>query len=127
MTPDSVCGMVLHKQNCELTGDEFEWSVEIDEGERRYIESEETYETVKIIHTSDFHYDPVYEPFGNAYCDVPTCCRKGQNDTNTSGKIAGYWGDYNDCDSPWHAIEDAIDRIATTEEVRIDEKKRDLE
>lgn len=28
---------------------------------------------------TDFHIDPLYEAFGHADCNEPTCCRKGQS------------------------------------------------
>lgn len=79
---------------------------------------------------TDIHYDPKYEPYGNSNCKEPMCCRKGQNNTNntttatttttmSSSEIAGYWGDYNKCDSPWHAIIDALHHIKATHQVLI--------
>ncbi|XP_046742725.1 sphingomyelin phosphodiesterase-like [Diprion similis] len=112
----SVCGIVLQSSSCPLTDEEFEWTVEVDDSEPVHISSEETEETFRIVQISDPHYDPVYEAYGNAYCDEPTCCRVGQNDTNTSGAVAGYWGDYNDCDSPWYAITDTLDQIKRQEQ-----------
>lgn len=32
--------------------------------------------TVAVM--TDFHIDPLYEAYGAADCDEPTCCRKGQ-------------------------------------------------
>lgn len=68
---------------------------------------------MKILQLTDIHYDPNYEVNGNAACAEPTCCRKGQNKTGVT-KLAGYWGDYGDCDTPWHAVEDALQHITDT-------------
>lgn len=34
---------------------------------------------LKIAFITDTHIDPLYEPFGVAECDAPTCCRIGQS------------------------------------------------
>lgn len=33
---------------------------------------------LKVVVITDAHIDPLYEAFGVADCDAPTCCRKGQ-------------------------------------------------
>lgn len=103
--------MVLQTRSCATAGPKYEWTVTIDSSLPKKFETESTHETIKILQITDIHYDPLYEPNGNSHCDEPTCCRKGQNITNTSGKTAGYWGDYNDCDSPWHAVVDTLDHM----------------
>lgn len=117
LTETTICGVVLESKFCPLNDDEYEWTVNVDKGPRKLIRAEETDETMNIVQITDIHYDPKYEPFGNAYCNEPTCCREGQNDTNISGKLAGYWGDYNHCDTPWHAVVDVLDHIRATHQV----------
>jgi len=107
----------LESQSCPLNDDEFNWTVNIDNGPPKFIEPEENNETINIVQITDIHYDPKYEPYGNSYCDEPTCCREGQNGTNISGKVAGYWGDYNYCDSPWHTVVDVLDHIRDEHQV----------
>ncbi|XP_012062504.1 PREDICTED: sphingomyelin phosphodiesterase 1-like [Atta cephalotes] len=111
LTADTICGVLLESPFCPLDNNEFNWIVNIDDGPSKWIKPEESNETINILQITDIHYDPKYEPYGNAYCNEPTCCRKGQNDTNTSDKVAGYWGDYHYCDSPWHAIIDVLDHV----------------
>ncbi|EGI64819.1 Sphingomyelin phosphodiesterase [Acromyrmex echinatior] len=111
LTADTICGVLLESPFCPLNNNEFNWTVNIDDGPPKYIKPEESNETINILQITDIHYDPNYEPYGNAYCNEPTCCRKGQNDTNTSGKVAGYWGDYHYCDSPWHSVLDVLDHV----------------
>jgi sphingomyelin phosphodiesterase len=110
LTAATICGVVLESNACPLNNDEFNWTVNIDDGPPILIDPEESNETLNIVQITDIHYDPNYEPYGNSQCGEPTCCRKGQNDTNTSGKVAGYWGDYN-CDSPWHTVVDVLNHI----------------
>ncbi|XP_018375510.1 PREDICTED: sphingomyelin phosphodiesterase 1-like [Trachymyrmex cornetzi] len=111
LTADTICGVLLESPFCPLDNNEFNWTVNIDDGLPKWIKPEESNETINILQITDIHYDPNYEPYGNAYCNEPTCCRKGQNDTNTSDKVAGYWGDYNYCDSPWHTVVDVLDHV----------------
>ncbi|XP_011690160.1 PREDICTED: sphingomyelin phosphodiesterase-like [Wasmannia auropunctata] len=111
LTSSTICGFLLNSPSCPLNDDEFNWTVNIDDGPPKFIEPKESNETISIVQITDIHYDPNYEPYGNSFCDEPTCCRKGQNDSNTSGKVAGYWGDYNFCDSPWHTVVDVLDHI----------------
>lgn len=117
LTASTICGVVLESNPCPLDDDEFNWTVSIDNGPPILTDPEESNETLNIVQITDIHYDPNYEPYGNSYCAEPTCCRKGQNNTNTSGKVAGYWGDYNYCDSPWHTVVDVLDHIRAQHQV----------
>lgn len=125
--PQSVCGLLLKSStSCPIIDDEFEWTIEIEDYDKeKYLSSSLSEdekingEELRIVQLTDFHYDPAYEVNGNAICDEPTCCRVGQNNTKEIDKISGYWGDYNDCDTPWHAIIDAVDFLKNTENVRL--------
>lgn len=114
LTASTICGVILESESCPLIDDEFNWTVNIDSGPPKLVDADGSEEIINIIQITDVHYDSNYEPYGNAYCNEPTCCRKGQNDTNTSNKVAGYWGDYNSCDSPWHAVIDILEQIKAT-------------
>jgi hypothetical protein len=37
---------------------------------------------LKVAIITDAHIDPLYEPYGVADCDEPTCCRVGQKPAN---------------------------------------------
>ncbi|XP_012271398.1 sphingomyelin phosphodiesterase-like [Orussus abietinus] len=111
LTETDICGVILQTKSCTTANSEFEWSVNIASGSAKVIQKERSDRTVKILQITDVHYDPSYEPRGNADCDEPICCRQGQNKTNTSGLTAGYWGDYHYCDTPWHAVTDVLDHI----------------
>ncbi|XP_044014853.1 sphingomyelin phosphodiesterase-like [Aphidius gifuensis] len=109
VSSEDICGLTLQTSNCIPMPERFKWSINIDQGPLKHIKINSTNEQIKIIHLSDLHYDPKYEPFGAAKCGMPTCCRKGQKNVNDSNIIAGYWGDYNRCDTPWHAAVDTLD------------------
>lgn len=64
-----------------------------------------------IVHLSDFHFDPYYTPGSDAHCEEGICCRRDQGFPNDPGNAAGFWGDYRACDSPWHTVEDIVNRV----------------
>lgn len=65
-----------------------------------------------VVHLSDFHFDPYYEPNSTAHCMEWVCCRVDSTPApNSNSQGAGYWGDYNPCDSPFHTIEDIVQRV----------------
>lgn len=68
---------------------------------------------IKIMHLTDIHYDPLYLPGGNADCyEKEICCqRESRLKINGSYVPAGHWGDYHNCDIPWHSIQAAFDDI----------------
>ncbi|XP_045535065.1 sphingomyelin phosphodiesterase 1 isoform X2 [Papilio machaon] len=84
-TPRNFCGLVLQRSDnpnfCSYNDSRFEWQVELPQR----IQSaniptpviDQSPLTVAIL--TDAHIDPLYEAFGVAQCDEPTCCRKGQN------------------------------------------------
>ncbi|XP_017845761.1 sphingomyelin phosphodiesterase-like [Drosophila busckii] len=71
---------------------------------------------IKICHFSDIHYDPFYEPGSLANCVEPLCCQRNKSTVEGTSDAAGYWGDYRDCDLPWHTFESALNHAAATEE-----------
>lgn len=117
LTASTICGVLLESSSCPLNNTEFNWTVNIDNGPPVLRDSEDSNETLNIVQITDIHYDPKYEPYGNSDCHEPACCRNGQNKTNISGKVAGYWGDYNLCDSPWHTVVDVLDHIRAQHQV----------
>ncbi|EGC30266.1 hypothetical protein DICPUDRAFT_158024 [Dictyostelium purpureum] len=52
--------------------------------------------TMKILHLSDIHVDPIYEQGMNADCGEPLCCR-AVNGPGKGSNAAGKWGHYS-CD-----------------------------
>uniref|UniRef100_A0AAG5DFR1 Sphingomyelin phosphodiesterase n=1 Tax=Anopheles atroparvus TaxID=41427 RepID=A0AAG5DFR1_ANOAO len=65
-----------------------------------------------IVHLSDIHYDPEYVVGVNADCKAEACCRVLPDlAPATEANAAGYWGDYRDCDTPWHAVVDVLEHV----------------
>ncbi|XP_017058776.1 sphingomyelin phosphodiesterase [Drosophila ficusphila] len=70
---------------------------------------------IRICQFSDIHHDPLYTPGSRATCAEPMCCQRGKDEVEGTSDAAGYWGDYRDCDLPWHAFESALDHaVANT-------------
>ncbi|KAK9304244.1 hypothetical protein QLX08_004248 [Tetragonisca angustula] len=112
LTAATICGVVLESKSCPLTDPEFDWTIDVNNNSHAVTENE-TQEELKILHITDIHYDPLYEPNGNSDCGEPLCCRKGQSKPDMTS-LAGFWGDYNSCDTPWHAITDALKHMKDT-------------
>lgn len=69
------------------------------------------YRNLTIVHITDVHIDPYYNPGGNAVCKQGACCRLNQGPPENPESAAGQWGDYRDCDSPWEAAVDIVKHI----------------
>ncbi|KAF7991317.1 hypothetical protein HCN44_002879 [Aphidius gifuensis] len=112
---NDICGLVLQNQDCTgtIALQRYEWSINVDKNNKRFVNKKLSKQRYKILQVTDIHYDPLYEANGSADCNEPTCCRKGQYHINDQPILAGYWGDFNNCDSPWHAVTDALDNMAS--------------
>ncbi|XP_059484530.1 sphingomyelin phosphodiesterase-like [Neocloeon triangulifer] len=113
-----VCGMALFP-DCPLDNPMFNWTVDISiAGPKPPVTTPilppEGSPTFKVLHISDLHLDLHYAPGSNAECDEPTCCRADQGAPANESAAAGYWGDYRDCDMPWHSFVNMLEHIRDT-------------
>lgn len=67
----------------------------------------------RVLHLTDFHFDPLYQPGTDANCGAPLCCRAGQPTGEGGG--AGKWGDYRNCDVPYWTLVKVLRHIADNE------------
>ncbi|RWS18260.1 sphingomyelin phosphodiesterase-like protein [Leptotrombidium deliense] len=83
---------------------------------------------MKILHISDIHYDPYYEPGSVVNCAGKICCRRESNslNNNESDGSAGYWGelwssDYKKgvCGTPLQIIEKTLEHISKTQKIDV--------
>ncbi|KAN0022112.1 hypothetical protein ACTFIU_004280 [Dictyostelium citrinum] len=65
--------------------------------------------TMKILHISDIHVDPVYQTGMNADCGEPLCCR-APNGPGVGANAAGEWGHYL-CDINMKMVESMFEFI----------------
>ncbi|XP_064071471.1 sphingomyelin phosphodiesterase 1-like isoform X2 [Vanessa tameamea] len=82
--PRTFCGLVLQNvgnpNTCSFNDPRFEWTIDLPEKNPIRVDTIDTKsnDPLKIALITDAHIDPLYEPYGVAYCNEPTCCRKGQ-------------------------------------------------
>lgn len=73
--------------------------------------------TLNVLHLSDFHYDPQYREGAEVECHKPLCCRTMPNprrgDTRVP-KVAGRFGDINNCDMPLETLESLVEDAASS-------------
>lgn len=81
--------------------------------------------TIRILQLSDIHIDFEYQPGALAECGQPLCCRNSSTlknndpfDKSDESKLAGYWGDYRNCDVPVWTVENMFDHISKNEKVK---------
>uniref|UniRef100_A0A182P3A7 Sphingomyelin phosphodiesterase n=1 Tax=Anopheles epiroticus TaxID=199890 RepID=A0A182P3A7_9DIPT len=114
----SLCAVVFQSGACLLDDPTFsEWQVDVDPNGTPVTASkagtaQRGPNDLKIVQITDLHYDPNYRPGYNAVCGAPACCRESQGVPEDSENGAGHWGDYRNCDMPWNAVEDLLERVA---------------
>lgn len=119
LSAENICKLLLNDGHCVIANndDKLEFTIDIDDGksEESFKVSEQTNQTsegLTIIHIGDIHFDPKYAKAAFADCDELACCRE-TDDINEEDpeSLAGYWGDYRSCDTPYNAIVDAFHQI----------------
>lgn len=109
---DFICSLFeLCTYNYEkLNADDFASRILKDKPKTPVIPQYPSEKTLKVVHLTDMHVDPMYQEGAEAFCGKPFCCRdKTGNETNPSG----YWGSLAECDLPERTIENMINYIAT--------------
>nr|XP_027229241.1 sphingomyelin phosphodiesterase-like [Penaeus vannamei] len=105
------CGMVLSYWGCTSSNPAREWTVSI-HGEKPPVAPVTLpgpdAPTLKVLHLSDTHMDPLYAPGSNAACPEELCCREESGIAETEEDEAWYWGDYRHCGSPPWMLEDML-------------------
>lgn len=113
LTATAVCSLLLQGE-CGKLDESLNFSIKISSSSSRKQSKSEFVDSnkIKILHFSDIHYDPNYLVAGMANCKDPCCCRMKQGFAVKNEDKAGYYGDYRNCDMPWHSVEDAIKSAA---------------
>lgn len=129
LTADTVCRFLLDDGDClnPYNDDNLDFAVTIDENVNENSENENENivtttsspqqqqlldDDLVIVHITDIHVDFKYKKGALAACKDFACCRDMEiSDDVNATLLAGYWGDYRGCDTPWHALEDAFNQI----------------
>lgn len=110
VTGSRVCDILL-QSSCNST--EFEWTVDIPEGQSPSRPEPVGDSTFKILHVSDIHMDPLYTQGKVKSCNEPLCCQVDQEDGDSNtGNVCGYWSSYGN-DVSEHLVDEMI-RFANT-------------
>ncbi|XP_031341330.1 sphingomyelin phosphodiesterase-like [Photinus pyralis] len=112
LTPSKVCSIVFQDLHC---ADPFgvEWDLKLppyDSQVQNNLPIDTQSGSVKILQITDIHYDSHYQVGSNADCGLFICCQIGTVPSSES-TAAGYWGDYRDCDVPWHSFLDLLTHV----------------
>jgi len=79
------------------------------------IDYRDNYKSIaKLVHITDIHVDPYYEPGSDAGCGEPLCCRATNGQAKSKDRTAGPWGDYRNCDTPVATLRHALKHISET-------------
>ncbi|XP_065347089.1 sphingomyelin phosphodiesterase-like [Cloeon dipterum] len=118
ITPEDICGYSYYSSGCWVGGPQYEWTLDLSFlGPKPTPETPQLPDpgapTLKVLQFTDVHIDPNYQVGGNAECGDLNCCRADQGAPATPEAAAGYWGDYRDCDTPYHAFQDMLTQAAT--------------
>lgn len=68
--------------------------------------------TFKVLQLTDLHFDPYFVPGSRTDCGEPVCCRSVHGPAQSLATMAGIWGEYTDCDTPFFTIENALQRVS---------------
>uniref|UniRef100_A0A1L8EJC3 Sphingomyelin phosphodiesterase n=1 Tax=Haematobia irritans TaxID=7368 RepID=A0A1L8EJC3_HAEIR len=117
------CGMFMQFSFCNVgTHPDYEWTLDVDNSipaataPKTDIPAKGSND-LKILHLTDIHHDPLYEPGALAECDEPMCCQRHKDVAQGTSKAAGFWGDYRDCDLPWQTVDNAFTHIKETHKI----------
>ncbi|CAL4122871.1 unnamed protein product [Meganyctiphanes norvegica] len=115
--PKDACGEVLSSLGCTSDNPNRDWTVTIqgDKPEPMPITPPDVNSPVmKVLHFSDTHMDPYYQPGSNANCPEPLCCRNSSGPVENEGDGAWYWGDLRGCGTPPWLITNMLQHITNT-------------
>lgn len=125
LTPERVCAIVYQSEKCGSIPNSKQILVNIDSNAEKLLESKKlTQDTsitpLTIVQLTDPHYDPNYIAGGNAKCNSGACCHRNQGLPEEKNDAAGYWGDYNRCDTPSYAVINVLNSINDEHKDKID-------
>lgn len=99
-----VCGQLLGHKACNLDAKPFtKWDIQLP-NKSKPLSKPQTPKldnpTVRILHLTDIHYDPLYTEGAKVVCPYPICCRRENGMAGFKMEAAGKFGHSNYCDLP---------------------------
>ncbi|CAN7988622.1 unnamed protein product [Ixodes hexagonus] len=74
--------------------------------------------TLRVLHISDTHVDPLYEEGSLANCEEPLCCHADDGrPSKADHAAAGRWGYFKHCDIPARTYENMLKHIRDTQKI----------
>ncbi|XP_011305839.1 sphingomyelin phosphodiesterase [Fopius arisanus] len=116
-TSSQICGMIMGDACNYVDNPSHDWKISLPPIKKPLQASEMAkpeVKTLKVLHISDTHYDPLYEEGANADCGDPLCCRASSGRPASPGAGAGKWGDYRKCDTPKRTLDHMLQHIQET-------------
>ncbi|XP_015791561.1 sphingomyelin phosphodiesterase [Tetranychus urticae] len=112
-SPTEICGTILGDSCAEVYNPLHNWTVPLTPLPKPAVPNPPTVPTsnvptLKILQISDTHVDLQYLAGGEVNCGEPLCCRKPVSSFRghkKDHKMAGYWGEYDNCDIPLRTLQ----------------------
>ncbi|CAG7722469.1 unnamed protein product [Allacma fusca] len=122
---NKFCSILLQPLGCESDDPKgIDWNVRINRtlpavqqsvGNNSFDIEHYASASTKVLHLTDIHLDLDYVPGSLAECTGILCCRGQKLSEETNQALgAGFYGDYRNCDLPYHTFESALSHIATS-------------
>ncbi|KAF5282840.1 hypothetical protein FQA39_LY17490 [Lamprigera yunnana] len=110
VTSKRACSIYFQNKNCQDVT-YVPWQIKVPQRVSKVVSKNREGKVQKILHLTDIHYDPLYEPGSNGQCKEVLCCESDSGEPKNKKDAAGFWGDYHVCDMPWHSIQNLLNDI----------------
>ncbi|XP_028969109.1 sphingomyelin phosphodiesterase [Galendromus occidentalis] len=115
ISESDICSLIFGPRCGEISAPTHIWEVVLPPALKKRPKAPQAANNIKILHLSDFHYDPRYREGAQAQCDLPLCCREPPEETEdpmgnqSMASLSGRFGDLRHCDMPMETIESLVD------------------
>uniref|UniRef100_A0A1Y1N7Y8 Sphingomyelin phosphodiesterase n=3 Tax=Photinus pyralis TaxID=7054 RepID=A0A1Y1N7Y8_PHOPY len=110
ITPERFCAIRLQEYGC-VDPNYVPWRIDLPPGRSPSLPRRPSGQTTSVLHLTDIHYDPLYQPESNADCEDVLCCEITSGIPKQAIHEAGFWGDYRPCDMPWQSFENLLSQV----------------
>jgi sphingomyelin phosphodiesterase len=114
LTATQMCSFVLQGE-CGGPDPVFNFEINVSPGppvtQSKSVSAPRSPDELVIIHFTDIHIDENYLVNGWGNCGNPVCCRRNDGMPSNPADAAGFWGDFRDCNTPFHTVENMMRQI----------------